>query len=80
MLMDSAWIAMAMGSLILVASMLSVELGISEVETIITAARDGKFDLLAVGFAGHSNVFGRVMGSTSQNLSRLSPRSVLIVK
>jgi len=51
-----------------------------EVETIITAARDGKFDLLVVGFVGHSNVFGRVMGSTSQNLSRLSPCSVLIVK
>lgn len=51
-----------------------------EVETIVTAARDGKFDLLAVGFAGHSNVFGRVMGSTTQNLSHLSPCSVLIVK
>jgi nucleotide-binding universal stress UspA family protein len=51
-----------------------------EVETIITAARDGKFDLLVVGFVGHSNVFGRVMGSTTQNISRLSPCSVLIVK
>ena len=51
-----------------------------EVETIITAAKDGNFDLLIVGFVGHSNVFGRVMGSTTQNLSRLSPCSVLIVK
>lgn len=51
-----------------------------EVETIITAAREGKFDLLVVGFVGHSNVFGRVMGGTTQNLSRLSPCSVLIVK
>lgn len=51
-----------------------------EVETIITVAREGKFDLLVVGFVGHSNVFGRVMGSTTQNLSRLSPCSVLIVK
>jgi nucleotide-binding universal stress UspA family protein len=51
-----------------------------EVETIIIAARDGKFDLLVVGFVGHSNVFGRVMGGTTQNLSRLSPCSVLIVK
>ena len=51
-----------------------------EVETIITEARDGKYDLLVVGFVGHSNVFGRVMGSTTQNLSRLSPCSVLIVK
>ncbi len=51
-----------------------------EDETIITAAKDGNFDLLIVGFVGHSNVFGRVMGSTTQNLSRLSPCSVLIVK
>ena len=51
-----------------------------EVESIITAARDGVFDLLVVGFVGHSNIFGRVMGSTTQNLSRLSPCSVLIVK
>ena len=51
-----------------------------EVETIITEARDGKYDLLVVGFVGHSNVFGRVMGSTTQNLSRLSPCSILIVK
>lgn len=51
-----------------------------EVETIITFAKDGRFDLLIVGFVGHSNVFGRIMGGTSQNLSRLSPCSVLIVK
>jgi nucleotide-binding universal stress UspA family protein len=50
------------------------------VETIITAAREGEFDLLVVGFVGHSNVFGRVMGGTTQNLSRLSPCSILIVK
>ena len=51
-----------------------------EVETIIVEAREGEYDLLVVGFVGHSNVFGRVMGSTTQNLSRLSPCSVLIVK
>jgi len=49
-----------------------------EVETVLTAAKEGNFDLL--GFVGHSNVFGRVMGSTTQNISRLSPCSVLIVK
>ena len=42
--------------------------------------RDGKFDLLLVGFAGHSSSFGRVMGNTNQNLSRLAPCSVLSVK
>jgi len=51
-----------------------------EVEAVITAAREGHFELLVVGFAGHSNIFGRVMGSTTQNISRLSPCSVLIVK
>ena len=51
-----------------------------EVETVIVEAREGQYDLLVIGFVGHSNVFGRVMGSTTQSLSRLSPCSVLIVK
>ncbi len=51
-----------------------------EVETIVTFAKEGGFDLLIVGFVGHSNVFGRIMGGTTQNLSRLSPCTVLIVK
>ncbi len=38
------------------------------------------FDLLVIGFMGHSKVFGRIWGSTSQNLAKLSPCSVLIVK
>jgi len=51
-----------------------------EVETIVTYAKEGGFDLLVIGFAGHSNIWGRVMGSTTQNLSRLAPCSVMIVK
>lgn len=51
-----------------------------EVETIVTYAREGGFDVLVLGFAGHSNIWGRIMGSTTQNISRLSPCSVLIVK
>jgi nucleotide-binding universal stress UspA family protein len=51
-----------------------------EVESVVTAAREGQFELLVVGFSGHSNIFGRVMGSTTQSLSRLSPCSILIVK
>lgn len=51
-----------------------------EVETIITFAKEGRFDLLIIGFVGHSNVFGRIMGGTTQNLSRLSPCTVMIVK
>jgi nucleotide-binding universal stress UspA family protein len=51
-----------------------------EVETIIEFARYGHFDLLVVGFMGHSRVFGRIWGGTSQNLTKLAPCSVLVVK
>ena len=51
-----------------------------EVETIIHFLRDRGFDLLVVGFMGHSKVFGRVWGGTSQNLTKVSPCSVLVVK
>lgn len=51
-----------------------------EVETIVTCAKEGGFDLLLIGFAGHSNIWGRIMGSTTQSLSRLAPCTVMIVK
>src|SRR6266487_2352047 len=51
-----------------------------EVETIVTFAKDHGFDLLVIGFMGHSKIFGRIWGSTSQNLAKLSPCSVLVVK
>ncbi len=51
-----------------------------EVETIIRHAREGSYDLLVIGFMGHSRVFGRIWGGTSQNLTKLSPCSVLVVK
>ncbi len=51
-----------------------------EVETIVTFARDHGFDLLVIGFMGHSRIFGRIWGSTSQNLAKLSPCTVLVVK
>ncbi len=51
-----------------------------EVETIVTYAKEGGFGLLVIGFMGHSAIFGRVWGSTSQNLTRLAPCSVLVVK
>ena len=51
-----------------------------EVETIIRFARDGCFDLLVVGFMGHSRAFGRIWGGTSQNLVKTSPCSVLVAK
>lgn len=51
-----------------------------EVETIVQYAKDGKFDLLVIGFMGHSKIFGRVWGSTSQNITKLSPCTVIVVK
>jgi nucleotide-binding universal stress UspA family protein len=51
-----------------------------EVETIVTFAREKGFDLLVIGFMGHSRIFGRIWGSTSQNLTKLSPCTVLVVK
>lgn len=51
-----------------------------EVETVVNFAKDHGFDLLVIGFMGHSKIFGRFWGSTSQNLAMLSPCTVLVVK
>jgi nucleotide-binding universal stress UspA family protein len=51
-----------------------------EVETIVNFAKQGNFDLLIIGFMGHSKIFGRVWGSTSQNITKLSPCTVIVVK
>jgi nucleotide-binding universal stress UspA family protein len=51
-----------------------------EVETIVKFAKEHGFDLLVIGFMGHSKIFGRIWGSTSQNLTKLSPCTVLVVK
>lgn len=51
-----------------------------EVQGIVEFCADGGFDLLVVGFMGHSRIFERVWGSTSQSLTRLAPCSVLVAK
>lgn len=51
-----------------------------EVEAVIEHCKQGGFDLLVIGFMGHSAIFGRIWGSTSQTLTRLAPCSVLVVK
>jgi nucleotide-binding universal stress UspA family protein len=51
-----------------------------EVKTILEFAKARGFDLLVIGFMGHSAVYDRVMGSTCQSLVRLAPCSVLVVK
>ena len=51
-----------------------------EVKTIVEFIKEKGFDLLVVGFMGHSALYDRVMGSTCQSLVRLAPCSVLVVK
>jgi nucleotide-binding universal stress UspA family protein len=51
-----------------------------EVETIVDYAKDHRFDLLVIGFMGHSKIYDRVWGSTSQNITRLVPCTVMVVK
>lgn len=51
-----------------------------EVKTIVEFAKAHRFDLLVIGFMGHSALYNRVMGGTCQNLMRLAPCSVLVVK
>ena len=51
-----------------------------EVKIIVEFATEHRFDLLVIGFMGHSALYNRVMGGTCQNLVRLAPCSVLVVK
>ncbi len=51
-----------------------------EVKTIVEFVKKHGFDLLVIGFMGHSALYGRVMGGTCQSLVRLAPCSVLVVK
>jgi nucleotide-binding universal stress UspA family protein len=50
------------------------------VETIVNLITEYQYDLLVIGFMGHSRIFERVWGSTSQTLARLAPCSVLVAK
>ena len=51
-----------------------------EVEAIVDYAKDHHFDLVVIGFMGHSKIYDRVWGSTSQNIARLVPCTVMVVK
>jgi len=51
-----------------------------EVKTILEFIKAQGFDLLVIGFMGHSALYDRVMGSTCHSLVRLAPCSVLVVK
>jgi nucleotide-binding universal stress UspA family protein len=51
-----------------------------EVKSIVELSRHGGYDLLVVGFTGHSRLYDHLWGGTSQNLVRLAPCPVLVVK
>lgn len=51
-----------------------------EVKTIVEFTRARGFDLLVIGFTGHSRIYEHIWGGTSQNLASLAPCSVLVVK
>jgi nucleotide-binding universal stress UspA family protein len=51
-----------------------------EVERIVEAAREGRFDLLVIGYHGHSRIFERTMGTTAQAIVRHAPCPVLVAK
>jgi nucleotide-binding universal stress UspA family protein len=51
-----------------------------EVKSVVEFARSGRFDLLVIGYVGHSKLYDHLWGGTSQNLTRMSPCTVLVVK
>jgi nucleotide-binding universal stress UspA family protein len=50
------------------------------VAAIIERVKTLKADLLVVGFMGHSALYERIIGGTSDRLVRLAPCPVLVVK
>ena len=49
-------------------------------QTIVSAAKEGKFDLVLVGHSGLSGVWAAFLGTTAEKVSRHAPCSVLIVR
>ncbi len=50
------------------------------VDAVIGMVKQLNVDLLVVGFMGHSQLYERVIGGTTDRLIRLSPCTVLVVK
>ncbi len=50
------------------------------VKTIVQVADEGGFDLLVVGFSGHSRLNEHLWGRASRDLMRSAPCNVLVVK
>ena len=50
------------------------------VPTIVEFIERGGFDLLVIGYMGHSAIYNRIIGSTTDRLVELAPCNVLVVK
>ncbi|MHB8204983.1 MAG: universal stress protein [Desulfomonilaceae bacterium] len=51
-----------------------------EVKSIVDFIEEREYDILVIGFMGHSALYDRVMGGTCQSLVQLAPCAVLVVK
>lgn len=49
-------------------------------QTIVEAAKEGRFDVILVGHSGLSGVWAKFLGTTAEKVSRHAPCSVLIVR
>jgi nucleotide-binding universal stress UspA family protein len=50
------------------------------VHAIVTLVNEQHFDLLVVGFMGHTRLYQQMIGSTTERLVRLASCAVLVVK
>jgi nucleotide-binding universal stress UspA family protein len=50
------------------------------VHTIVALLNEQHFDLLVVGFMGHTRLYEQIIGSTTERLVRLAPCTILVVK
>ena len=50
------------------------------VDGVIGLIKQLKADLVVVGFMGHSQLYERIIGGTTDRLVRLAPCAVLVVK
>jgi nucleotide-binding universal stress UspA family protein len=50
------------------------------VPSIVEFVEKGEFDLLIIGYMGHSALYNRLIGSTTDRLVELAPCQVLVVK
>ena len=49
------------------------------VQTIVALVNEHHFDLLVVGFMGHTRLYEQIIGSTTERLVRLTPCTILVV-